>query len=232
MTEREAATSDVDTVRPLRNVVAERPLRDVVAEALREGIETGRLQPGTRIREEQLAEDFGVSRVPVREALQALGREGYLVLAPRRGATVATPSPAAALGVMEIRRALEVLAARRAAAVRGGACAKELRRVLSDGARAVRSGKHGELPGLVDRFHALVADASGNVELIDMLANLRARVRWMFAVDLDKRSEVSWEDHAQICNAILAGDTSLAAELMDVHVERDEQLYRARSTDA
>jgi DNA-binding GntR family transcriptional regulator len=221
MAERQPAISPADVARPLR---------DVVAQALRDGIAAGRLLPGTRIREEQLAEDYGVSRVPVREALQALAHEGYLVLAPRRGATVAMPSPAAALGVMEIRRALEVLAARRAAVVRGGVVAKDLRRVLADGARALRTGKHAELPGLVDRFHALVADASANDELVELLANLRARVRWMFAVDVDTRSEVSWDDHAQICAAILAGDAEQAATLMDAHVQRDEQLYRARST--
>jgi DNA-binding GntR family transcriptional regulator len=209
--------------------IAARPLRDVVTDAVRDHIASGALAPGTRIREEQLAEDYGVSRVPVREALQALAREGYLVLAPRRGATVATPSPTTALEVMEIRRALEVLAVRRAASAGGGQFGKSLARVVEQGQRTLDAGQHRKLPPLVDRFHALVAEASGSQELVATLSNLRARVRWMFAVDVDTRSGKSWEDHAVICTAILAGDVERAAALMDEHVLRDESLYRARS---
>ena len=206
-----------------------RPLRDVVATALRDDIASGALPPGTRVREEQLAEDFGVSRVPVREALQALAREGYLVLAPGRGARVATPSPATALEVMEIRRTLEVLAVRRAASRRGGAVAPELTRLVAQGKRAVAAAQHLTLPDLVDRYHALVAEASGNTELVDVLTNLRARVQWMFAVDVDTRSAISWHDHAAILDAILAGNEDSAATLMDEHVRRDELLYVMRS---
>ncbi|MDQ1681360.1 MAG: hypothetical protein QOI42_2219 [Frankiaceae bacterium] len=209
--------------------IGARPLRDVVTDAVRDHIASGLLLPGTRIREEQLAEDYGVSRVPVREALQALAREGYLVLAPRRGATVATPSPRTALEVMEIRRALEVLATRRAAASGGGPVARSLARVVEQGQRTLDAGQHRKLPPLIDRFHALVAEASGSQELVATLSNLRARVRWMFAVDVDTRSDKSWDDHAVICAAIVAGDVERAAALMDEHVLRDETLYRARA---
>src|SRR6266850_4913596 len=102
-----------------------KPLRDQIADALRAEIVSGQLEPGTRMREERIASSQGVSRVPVREALQRLEREGYLVLTPRRGATVASPSPQRALEVMEVRRALEVLAVRRAAVARGGDVADE-----------------------------------------------------------------------------------------------------------
>jgi DNA-binding GntR family transcriptional regulator len=209
--------------------IGARPLRDVVTDAVRDHIASGLLLPGTRIREEQLAEDYGVSRVPVREALQALAREGYLVLAPRRGATVAAPSPRTALEVMEIRRALEVLATRRAAASGGGPVARSLARVVEQGQRTLDAGQHRKLPPLIDRFHALVAEASGSQELVATLGNLRARVRWMFAVDVDTRSDKSWDDHAVICAAIVAGDVERAAALMDEHVLRDETLYRARA---
>jgi DNA-binding GntR family transcriptional regulator len=207
----------------------DRPLRDLVADAVRSAITSGALPPGTRVREEQLALDHGVSRVPVREALQKLAGEGFLTLSPRRGATVATPSPTKALEVMEIRRALELLAVRRAAEARGGPAAADLAKVVQAGSRALAAGQHRKLPPLVDRFHALVAAASGNHELIGLLENLRSRVGWMFAVDVETRSDTAWSEHAAILEAVLAGDVALSVRLMDKHVERDETLFRLKA---
>ena len=206
-----------------------RPLRDVVADAVRAGITRGDLAPGTRIREEQLAEDLGVSRVPVREALQRLASEGFLSLAPRRGATVVSPSATKALELMEVRRALEVLAVRRAAERRGGDRADALATVVQEGLGLLARGEHGALPPLTDEFHVLVAAASGNAELVGLLDNLRSRVRWMFAVDVEHRSERAWSEHAAICAAVLAGRAEEAAALMDAHVRRDEDDLRSAS---
>ena len=209
----------------------DRPLRDVVADAVRAEITSGALPPGTRVREEQLALDHGVSRVPVREALQKLAHEGFLTLSPRRGATVATPSPKKAIEVMEIRRSLELLSVRLAAEVRGGDVAGELSKVVQAGSRAVATRQHRRLPPLVDRFHGLIAVASGNQELVGLLDNLRSRVGWMFAVDVETRSEIAWNEHAAILDAVLAGEVELAVRLMDSHVERDELLFRARASE-
>jgi DNA-binding GntR family transcriptional regulator len=207
-----------------------KPLRDQIAEGLRAQIISGVLEAGTRIREERIAEEQGVSRVPVREALQRLEAEGYLVLTPRRGATVASPSRERALEVMEVRRDLEVLAVRRAAAARGGTVAKELGAVVDRGFAAIERRRLEEIPDLIDRFHELIAVASGNTELVMLLEQLRTRVRWMFEVDVEHRSEGSWADHRAILDAVLAGDEGRAVALMDEHVARDEVLYRRMSS--
>jgi DNA-binding GntR family transcriptional regulator len=209
----------------------DRPLRDLVADAVRAEIISGALPPGTRVREEQLALDHGVSRVPVREALQKLAGEGFLTLSPRRGAMVSTPSPTKAVEVMEIRRSLELLAVRRAAEVRGGAFAGDLTKVVLAGSRALTARQHRRLPALVDRFHGLVAAASGNQELVVLLDNLRSRVSWMFAVDVETRSDIAWSEHAAILDAVLAGEADLAVRLMDTHVEHDELLFRAKASE-
>lgn len=203
--------------------------RDEVLDLLRAQIIGGALPPGTRIREERIAADHGVSRVPVREALQRLEHEGYLILAPRRGATVATPSPARALEVMVVRRSLEVLAARLAAARRGGEVAGDLQSLVARADVAVGEHRHEELPVLIDRFHELVAVASGNAELVALLAQLRPRVKWMFEFDLENRSVTAWHDHAEILGAISAGQGDRAACLMDSHVERDELDFREQA---
>lgn len=209
---------------------ARRPRRDEIADAVRAQIVSGALEAGTRIREERLAADHGVSRVPVREALLGLEQEGYLVRTPRRGVTVATPSPARTLELMVIRRELEVLASRLAALRRGGAVADELRGVVDEGNLAVVERRHDAMPDLIERFHALVAAASGNETLVELLAQLRSQVRWMFEVDLEERSSVQWAEHAAIMGAILAGDARAATRHMNGHVARDEALYERRLT--
>jgi DNA-binding GntR family transcriptional regulator len=203
-----------------------KPLRDVIADDLREQIIRGALRPGQRVREDEVADAHGVSRVPAREAVQRLANEGYLELVPFRGAVVVSPSPGRSLELMQVRRALESMAARLAAEQRGGSVAKELTRLVRRGNRAAKSQTHGELPELINQFHELVAVASGNEELIELLGQVRDKVRWMFEVDLPERSQDSWADHALILEAILAGAAENAAQRMDVHVAKDELLYR------
>ena len=79
------------------------PLREVVAEALRDAIKSGTLAPGQRLMEIQLAEELGVSRTPVREAIRKLELEGYVVMMPRRGTYVANLSIRDVNDVFEIR---------------------------------------------------------------------------------------------------------------------------------
>ena len=88
-----------------------KPLRDVVFENLREAILEGKLEPGQRIMEVQLAEQLGVSRTPVREAIRKLELEGLVVMLPRKGAYVADMSLKDIIDVLEIRSSLEGLAA-------------------------------------------------------------------------------------------------------------------------
>lgn len=202
------------------------PLRDQIADLLRREILSGQLTPGTRLREEHIAAEHGVSRVPVREAIQRLESEGYVTLSPRRGAAVASPEPQRVLAVMEVRRALEVYAVRRAAARRGGEVAAELERVVARALRSLELRRLKPLPALVDRFHELIAVASGNPELVALLDDLRQRVGWLFAVDVARRSPGNWADHEELLAAVLAGDEDGAAALMDRHVANDEAEYR------
>ena len=88
-----------------------KPLRDVVFENLREAIVEGNLKPGQRLMEVQLAEQLGVSRTPVREAIRKLELEGLVVMIPRKGAYVANMSLKDVIDVLEIRSSLEGLAA-------------------------------------------------------------------------------------------------------------------------
>jgi DNA-binding GntR family transcriptional regulator len=198
----------------------------VIADALRSQIINGTIKPGRRVREEEIALDHGVSRVPVREALQRLAAEGYVELTPRRGATVVIPDLTRVLEIMEIRRVLEVHAVRGAARAAGGSAAKQLSTLVDRGYKAAVAQRNAQIPALVEEFHDLVAVASGNTELVLLLRQIRNKIRWMFQVDLDERATGSWDDHRRIVDAIRAGDENEAAGRMDAHVSRDEAHYR------
>ncbi|MCP2252986.1 DNA-binding transcriptional regulator, GntR family [Prauserella aidingensis] len=198
--------------------------RAEIAHAVREDILAGRLAPGDRLREADLAERFGVSRVPIREALSQLDSEGFVTLVRYRGATVSATSGEAALELLQVRRGLEVLAAQLAAERHGGEVAEELARVVEIGRSADVSEARDELPSLVMRFHSLVAEASGNHQLQKMLTQVLGRVSWIFDQRLEARTDTSWSDHAVIAQAILSGSPVQAGYLMGEHIARDEAL--------
>ncbi|MBK1789229.1 GntR family transcriptional regulator [Prauserella cavernicola] len=198
--------------------------REAIAQAVREDILAGRLAPGDRLREADLAERFGVSRVPIREALSQLQSEGFVTLVRYRGATVSATSGEAALELLQIRRGLEVLAAQLAAERAGGDVADELSRVVELGRSATLNHAHDELPPLILRFHSLVAEAAGNHQLRIMLSQVLSRVSWIFDQRLESRTGTSWSDHAAIAQAILSGSPVQAGYLMGEHIARDEAL--------
>ncbi|MDT7632261.1 MAG: hypothetical protein QOI50_4191 [Pseudonocardiales bacterium] len=201
--------------------------REAIAHAVREDILAGRLAPGDRLIEDDLGARFGVSRVPVREALAQLQTEGFVTLVRYRGATVSATSRADALELMQVRRGLEVLAAQLAAQRNGGEAAAELARVVERGRAAGRMHALDELPPLIIQFHTLVAEASGNTQLQIMLGQVLRRVSWIFDQHLEARTDESWADHAAIAQAILGGSPIQAGYLMSEHTGKDEQLLNA-----
>lgn len=194
------------------------PLRDVVTAELRHAILSGRYKPGQRLVEDRLAEDFGVSRNPVREALRSLAAEGLVALTARRGATVAAPSPADALEMIEVRATLEALNARHAARRRDPQVIALLSAVLGEGAAAAASGAVDALPELNARFHDALAAAGSNRVLGDLMRSLRLRTGAVFAPQGAWRARESWAEHEAILKAVIAGDEELSALLAGRHV--------------
>jgi DNA-binding GntR family transcriptional regulator len=204
------------------------PRRDVIANQLREAIISGRFKAGERLIEDALAEEHGVSRVPVREALRRLETEGFVVLTPYRGATVSTGSGRDSLELMQVRRGLEVMAARLAAEIRGGEVAAELEAVVGRGREAAHSHQVKALPPLIMQFHELVAQASGNHQLQLAIDRVLQRVSWGFELELEERIDSAWADHAAIASAILNNSPFQAGYLMDEHIAKDERLYQQK----
>lgn len=186
---------------------------DSIAHALREDILAGRLGPGERLVEEAIAKRYGVSRVPVREALNRLQSEGFVTIVRYRGAAVSETLIQDGRELLQIRRGLEVLAAQLAAENRGGAVAEELAAVAED--------HHGEHGTDGPSFHELVAAASGNRQLVEMLAGVNRRVQW----GLGHNPDASTSDHRVLAIAIVNGSVMQAGYLMDEHLRRDEQYF-------
>lgn len=195
-----------------------RSLNDRVLDALRVAIIQGELKPGDRLVEGRLAERFGVSRNPVREALKALGNEGLITIVPRRGAVVTELSASEATDVVELRAALEGYSARLAARRLGAEAGEALADVLRRGEEAAARGDIEELHRLNDQFHGQLANAGSNRVLADFMRTLRAKTHWLFAPVSRARAEESWREHAAILRAVLDRDEEMAALLASRHV--------------
>jgi DNA-binding GntR family transcriptional regulator len=195
-------------------------LGQVVVEALRRSIQRGSYRPGERLVEDRLAREFGVSRIPVREALRVLATEGLVQIAPRRGASVAALSRQSVHEMIEVRATLEGLNARLAARHRAPEIVAALREVLEQGNAAAARGDADALVELNDRFHDLLANAGRNEVLGELMRTLRTRTTPLFAVMSRRRARETWSEHAAIVKAVIAGDEHRAAELAADHVAR------------
>jgi DNA-binding GntR family transcriptional regulator len=206
------------------------PLRDLVTDQIRQAILAGRYRPGERLIEDRLAEDFKVSRNPVREALRVLASEGLIVVQPRRGATVAGFSATEAREMIEVRATLEAMNARLAARRRDPGMIAALRECLEEG-RARTLPSQGEAATAEDfvrlngRFHDLLAAAGHNRILADIMRSLRQRTNLVFAPMSAKQASRNWDEHAAILEAVIGGDEDLAALLASRHVLQAGERY-------
>ncbi|GAU69582.1 putative GntR family transcriptional regulator [Streptomyces sp. NBRC 110611] len=196
--------------------------------AIREDIVSGALAPGSRLIEEILAARYGVSRVPVREALRTLQSEGFVTTRHHAGACVAAPTEQEAADLLAIRALLEPLGAARAAVRRTPAHLKVLRGLVRLGRARARHGSPADLRQLDGWFHETLAQAAGSPSLTSLLTQLRRKIEWMYAVDLPARSGESWDEHGAVLEAVARGDAERARALMAAHIERSLPVYRLR----
>ncbi len=196
-------------------------LTDQIFANLRAGILAGRYQPGERLVEEKLSASFGVSRVPVREAIKRLAAEGLASPAEDgRGIMVARLSPEAVEELVEARAVLEGLNARFAARHRDPASLAQLRAALERGNAATASASPAELAALNAEFHDLLYRAGATRLLPELIRPLRERSNLVFRLNSTERAADDWREHALILAAIVDGDEELAALMAARHVRR------------
>lgn len=222
-----------------------KPLREIVYESLREAILQGRLKPGERLMEIQLAEELGVSRTPVREAIRKLELEGLLVMAYRKGVYVTDVKAKDIIDILEIRAVLEGLAAGLAAERITAEELEEIELILHQHKYINFSSHFGEgddqgqdfslpadykrnLDHMVEvdtKFHDLIYRASRNKRLEQIITLLKTQIQYFRTTSLAQpgRTKIATEEHKKIIEAISERNVSLAQELAQKHIENAEE---------
>ena len=205
------------------------PLREVVCETLRDAIRKGILKPGERLMEIQLAEELGVSRTPVREAIRKLELEGYVIMMPRRGTYVANLSIRDVNEVFEIRTSLDSLASGLAAERITDEELERLQRLLVLIGEYIETNNMEKIVETDTEFHDLLYQASRNTRLVGIIFNLREQLTRFRTTSMGfpGRLAATLEEHRRIVEAIAQGDVKEAQAAAEYHMEKSEQTLLA-----
>lgn len=198
-----------------------------VQAVLQEAILNGALPPGERLFVDEVAAHFGVSKIPIREALKALETDGWVQSQPRRGTYVRPLSLGELRENLEMRRLLAPHSARLAAKGRSEAQLLKLGNLLAEGAGALARGDAAALACTTGSFHSTMAEAAGNKMLGAALAKLDLQLRrYLVSVQWQQRRE-SMAQHQAIFEAIRDQEAELAARLTLAHIDRTGSLAEA-----
>ncbi|WP_214322773.1 GntR family transcriptional regulator [Nonomuraea sediminis] len=199
-------------------------LDQLAYEWVRERIIDGTYKPGARIRERTVAEELGISRIPIREAFPRLESEGFIRSVPRRGAVVTSLTVRDVNELYDVRCSLEVLATRLAAERCSlGASAEVLRELLDEAESAVAANDGALLSATNSRFHAAILTLSDNQLLQDLMAPILGRVNRLFYIVPESNQVNFHHEHAELYRAISSGQAELAAALAFAHVEHSRR---------
>lgn len=189
-------------------------------DALEDDIINGRLQPGDRLDPERLSARFGVSRTPVREAIQQLSASGLVQVAPRRGTFVTEIGLPQLIEMFEVMAELEGMCARLAARRIDARAAESLRSALSRCQDAAARGDSDDYYYENELFHHCIYAAARNGFLAAEARRLHARLKPYRRLQLRVRcrTRVSVEEHAAIVEAILDGNAAQAERRLKDHV--------------
>lgn len=191
-----------------------------LSEEIEERIVTGTYPPGTRLDEQELADSFGVSRTPVREALIQLASIGLVDIKPRRGATVPEVGADRVCEMFEVMAELEAMCGRLAAR----RITPSEQYALQEAHHACEAARDANTPDvyyqLNEVFHQRIYDASHNAFLAEQAAALHRRLRPYRRLQLRVRNRMatSFNEHQAIVDAIVKGDSDLAATQLRAHV--------------
>lgn len=211
------------TERAVNPVAGGNLLADQAYEELKGAVLANRLQPGDSLSVPALAAQMGISRSPVREAVQRLIHDGLATHVAHRGAVVATVDVEDVRQLYVVREVMEGLAARLATERLDATKVAELRALLEDHERVVASGENEKLHIEMDMaYHRLIREVAGNVHLTAALDTIQGKAH--LALHSLWRSpdapRLALEEHRRIFEAMTAGDTDAAERAAREHVRR------------
>ena len=203
------------------NVIVRAPLHVQVAERLRLLIDSGELAPGTRLNENELCQNMGVSRTPLREAIRSLATEGLVELQPNRGAIVSVVSQDDVTEILPIMASLEGLGGRLAAAHMQTDQIKEIRQIHNQMVTHYQKNEVTEYFETNRLIHELITEGSGNQTLVDTINSLSAKVqRARFSAQMTRESWAkAVSEHEEMINALEARDPNKLEAILIQHVE-------------
>lgn len=209
-----------------RDIVQSEALWERVAAALRRSIVVGELGPGTHLKEPALAQRFGVSRLPIREAIARLEREALVRIEPRRGAFVVGITPQDISDLYECRLMLESHAVRRVAARIDATGVASLRALVARMETAVSLGQVQIMAGADMAFHRLVLTLSGNRALLSAWEPLAPLIATILMIANSTYSDLprSVAGHRTITDALEQGNAATAEALLHEHLGNGEQV--------
>jgi DNA-binding GntR family transcriptional regulator len=182
--------------------------RDQAQEAIRHLIFTGTYKPGQRLKEAEISQKLGISRAPVREAIQTLANDGLIELVPHKGAIVANFDVREVRQLYEVREALEVMAARLAAERASVQQLEKLQKLLETTTTVIEGSESTSYPRDLD-FHRGVLELAGNPKL--QLVRLWSGSR-------PGRASESYEEHVAVFEALREKDPEEAERAMRNHI--------------
>jgi DNA-binding GntR family transcriptional regulator len=212
------------------NPNTDRPLREAVRDTLRTRIFEGHYAPGTRLVERDLAAEFNVSRLPVREALRMLRQEGLIRDRASRGMEVSGLSAKDVEDLFDVRQSLEVLACRLAAARATEADLEQLQGLLDEADRCLAKGAIMDAHRANSEFHDAITSIANNDFLRSALEPLQGRMHWLFRHVSDLPELI--QEHRELYGAIASGDPERAAVQSASHIGKYREQFPEDSTAA
>ncbi|MGV3549417.1 GntR family transcriptional regulator [Rhizobium sp.] len=178
------------------------------------------LLPGNRINEIELAERLGVSRTPLREGLNRLVSEGFLTATPGKGFFRRPLDAKEIFDLFELRQAIEVTAAPIAIKRASNAAIGQIRDFLEVSSADVPSRSVADLVELDESFHEQIMALTGNHEMLGVLKNVNARIRFVRWIDMENKRATTQGEHIAIIEAIAQRDGAKATALLSSHIEK------------
>lgn len=225
-----------EDVHPIQNdhLAANPPrlLSEIAYERIKEAIRNADLEPGQPLSEKQLSALLGISRTPIRVAIQQLAQEGLIQIIPGRAVTVASLSLQEVMNAVHVRAILEPEIARLAAASISPESLSILWSVIQEMESAVERGDQGAWAEADGRFHDILSTSCSNKLLGDMVIQVRNRISYLsLANPTDhKRMFACTKEHRQVVEAIAARNPQTAEEAMRDHLNKLQDSFFHRLT--
>ncbi|HEY63481.1 MAG TPA: GntR family transcriptional regulator [Caldilineae bacterium] len=198
--------------------VPRRTLAAHIHDVLMEKILSGEFPPGTRLKDNELAEMFGTSNTPVREAVRELEKDGLVEILPYRGCQVKRIDVEEIREIYDVRIALEELAAKLAAERITVAQLESMEELVEEFEMALRAGDVRRAMEAGSAFHDLMVRAAGNKTLLRIHRQLQNRIEVTRRMDQLAYQTSQWGDHRAILEALRQHDPEKAAALITKHI--------------